>query len=461
MKSSVLVLTSGLLMASLSCYSEIVLPSVFADHMVLEQKSKVSVWGWSNSAETIKINGSWNGDTITTKASAEGYWIAELPTSAAGGPYTLTIKGNNETKTLTDVMLGEVWLCSGQSNMEFTANWGLQNKETEVSKADFPGIRFFHVPKHGAPYPQEQTKANWVACSPQTMPNQSSVGYYFARMIHQTLNVPVGIIESDWGGSSAEVWIKPDRISTHNHFDENGWVPVKPGVLYNGMIYPVIPYGIAGVLWYQGETNTSFAGNYATVLDSLVSGWRRDFKKDFPFYFVEIAPFAYDSTKQQGYIVREQEQKAQQLIPNSGMVSTQDIAGDIHDIHPKDKLDVGERLARYALAETYQHPAGPYKTPSLKSAEVKGNKIIVTVDNADGGLMTTEKNIPYFQIAGADGNYVAATAEIKGDQIIVQAKGIASPTTVRYCFTNSAVPTIFSKNGHLPLDPFRTDAKSE
>lgn len=459
MKSSVLI--SGLLLASLSCSSEILLPAVFADHMVLERQSKVAVWGWSNSAETIKINGSWNGDTVTTKASAEGYWMAELPTGAAGGPYTLTIKGNSETKTLTDVMLGEVWLCSGQSNMEFTANWGLDNKQAEVAKADFPGIRFFHVPKRGAPYPQEFTKASWVTCTPQTMPNQTAVGYYFARLLHQTLHVPVGIIESDWGGSSAEVWIRPDRISTHNHFDENGWVPVKPGVLYNGMIYPVVPYGIAGVLWYQGETNTTFADNYAVVLDSLVTGWRRDFKKDVPFYYVQIAPFAYDSTKQPAYILREQEDLAQQLIPNSGMVSIGDIAGDIHDIHPKNKLDVGERLARYALAETYNHPIGPYKNPTLKSAQTSGNKIILTVANADGGLITTDKNIPNFQIAGEDGQYVTAKADIKGDKIEVTSPQVSAPLTVRYCFTNSAVPTIFSKNGHLPLAPFRTDKKSE
>lgn len=461
MKSNVLVLTSGLLLASLSCSSEILLPSVFTDHMVLQRESKVAIWGWADPSETIKVAGSWGADTATAKTDAQGHWQVDLPTGAAGGPYTLTIKGNSQTKTLTDVMLGEVWVCSGQSNMEFTANWGLQNKQAEVAKADFPGIRFFHVPKIGANYPQDDCKAHWVTCTPQTMPDQTAVGYYFAKMLHETLNVPVGIIEAAWGGTPAEVWIKADRVVTHNTFDENGWWPNKPGVLYNGMISPVIPYGIKGALWYQGESNTYTPGNYAQLLDSLVQGWRRDFHNDFAFYYVQIAPFAYDSTHQKAFILREQEDLAQHMIPNSGMVSIGDIAGDIHDIHPKDKLDVGERLARYALAETYHHNVGPYKNPSYQSQTIKGKKIVVTINDADGGLMTTEKDIPNFQIAGADGNYVNATAEIKGDQIELEAKNVTAPQTVRYCFTNSAVPTIFSKNGHLPLAPFRTDKKSE
>jgi sialate O-acetylesterase len=464
MKISVLVFTSGLLLASLSCSSKILLPAVLANHMVLERNTTVPIWGWSDPGESIAVTGSWaSGDTIKTQATRDGRWRVDLPTKDAGGPYTLSVKGAWETVTLTDVMLGEVWLCSGQSNMEFNANWGVDNKATEVAQADFPGIRFFHVPKVGADYPQVDCQAKWVLCSPQTMPDQTAVGYFFARELQKNLKVPVGIIQAAWSGTPAEVWVRQDRIVSNptlvaHQFDDHsrGW-PVKEGVLYNGMISPVIPYALAGALWYQGESNTRRPGAYATLMDTLVSGWRQDFGRNFSFYFVQIAPFAYDSTQQRAYILREQQAKAVQMIPGSGMVATGDIAGNIHDIHPKDKQDVGLRLARYALAETYHQPAGPYLTPVYKTATVKGNKILITVDHAEGGLVSTTRDIPYFQVAGADGKYVAAKAEIKKEGIEVQAAGVPAPVSVRYCFTNSAVPTVLGKDSHLPLAPFRTD----
>ena len=454
----------GLLLAAASCSSRIKLPSVLADHMVLERDTVVAIWGRSDPGQPIAVTGSWaSGDTVKAQATQDGRWRVNLPTTGAGGPYTLTIKDKNETVTLTDVMLGEVWLCSGQSNMEFNVSWGLENKETEVAQANFPGIRFFHVRQKGADVPQEDCKADWKLCSPETMPGQTSVGYYFARDIHTTLKVPVGIIEADWQGTPAETWVRADRILSspvlvaHQHAVSSKAAPVKEGYLYNGMISPVIPFTIKGALWYQGESNTFRPGAYAVLMDTLVSGWRRDFGGNFAFYYVQIAPYAYDSTTQMAFVVREQQAEAAQMIPNTGMVATGDIAGDIHDLHPKDKKDVGIRLANYALAETYHQPAGPYLTPVYKDIQVEGSKVIVHADHAEGGLMSTTRDIPNFQVAGADGKYVAAQAEITNEGIAVQAAGVPAPVSVRYCFTNSAVPTIFGRDSHLPLAPFRTD----
>jgi sialate O-acetylesterase len=465
MKSLVLLLIPGCLLASSVCSAKVVLPSVFSDHMVLERNSKAAVWGWADPGETIKVVGTWAlKDTVRTQASNDGHWRVDLQTGVAGGPYILQVFGAHSMVALQDVMLGEVWICSGQSNMEFTANWGLENKAAEIAQADVPGVRFFHVPRIGAPYPQQDCRAAWEACTPQTMPNNTAVGYYFARQLSKTLKVPVGIIEAAWGGTPAEVWVRADRVTSNpelvaHQFDDHatGW-PVKEGVLYNGMISPFIPYKVAGALWYQGESNTHRPGAYATLMDSLVAGWRRDFGQNFSFYFVQIAPYTYDSTTTKAFILREQQDLAQKMIPGSGMVVIGDITGDIHDIHPKNKLDVGLRLANYALAETYHHPGtAPYQSPSYKSMKVEGSKVVLSFNHAKGGLVATGKDIPCFQIAGADGQFVEAHAEIKGDEIVVSAAGIKAPRSVRYCFTNSGVPTVFLKKGHLPLAPFRTD----
>ncbi len=456
-------LTAGLILTSQVCFSQIVLPSVFSDHLVLERNTTVAVWGWDDPNDTVFAIGSWApNDTALGGVTNDGHWRVDLKTGDAGGPYTLTLveKHYHGKVVLQDLLLGEVWICSGQSNMEFTANWGLDNKQQAIQEADFPEIRFFHVPRIGAAFPQQDCRANWVACSPATMPNNTAVGYFFARRIHETLKVPVGIIEAAWGGTNGETWVRAEQVSgdanLQAHFyDEHSkrW-PDRPGDLYNGMISPFIPYGVAGALWYQGESNTYQPGAYAVLLDSLVTGWRRDFGRDFPFYFVQIAPYRYDPRYQKAFLLREQEDMAQHLIPNSGMVSIGDLAGDTNDIHPKDKLDVGERLAAYALAETYHVPISAFQNPSYKNITVHGNKITVTFDHAEGGLMGKPVN---FQVAGADGKYVDAQASINGSTVEVWSPSIKAPLSVRYCFTNSAVPELFATVGHLPVAPFRTD----
>jgi sialate O-acetylesterase len=464
MRRPVFLLATGLLCFHLTCSAKIILPSIFTDHMVLQRLSTVAIWGWADPGTSLHIVGSWNPkDTLTTQVDNQGHWKADIRTSQAGGPYTLWVKGPYDQVLVSDVLLGEVWLCSGQSNMEFSANWGLDGRDSAIAQADIPGIRFFHVPKIGAPYPQLDCKSNWEVCTPGVMANETAVGYFYARLLHRVLNVPVGIIQSAWGGSFGEDWVRPEQVSNsprllaHRYDDHNNGWPAVPGVLYNGMIAPLIPYGIKGVLWYQGESNSYHPGAYAELMDSLVSGWRKDFGNAFSFYYVQIAPYTYDSVKEKAYIVREQQDMAQHLIPGSGMVVISDLVPNVHDIHPKDKKDVGERLGAYALADTYHDSVGPYRSPAYRSMEVKGNKIVLTIDHAEAGLVNKGKDMPFLEIAGADQHFVPASGKISGNTLTVWSPSVKDPVAVRYCFSNSAVPTIFGKVGNLPLAPFRTD----
>ena len=280
-------------------FGKIILPSVFADNMVLQQNSDVAIWGWSDPGETVKIVTSWNSkDTVKIKADNSSAWKTTIKTIAAGGPYSIQILGSSKVE-LKNIMLGEVWICSGQSNMEMSVNWKLINGEEDAAKANNPNIRIFHVQKIGAEYPQQTCNATWTVCSPETMRSTSAVGYFFARELLQKLNVPVGIIVSAWGGTPAEVWIEKSRIENNpelnkakykEHFD---WWPGESGALYNSMIAPVVPYGIAGAIWYQGESNCGNYQIYSKLMKTLIENWRADFKKDFPFYQVQIAPYKY------------------------------------------------------------------------------------------------------------------------------------------------------------------------
>src|SRR5512133_1357246 len=321
-------------------FAKIILPSVFADHMVLQQNSKVAIWGWSDPGETVKIVTSWNSkDTVKVKADNSSAWKTTIKTIGADGPYSIRILGSSNVE-LKNVMLGEVWMCSGQSNMEMSVNWKLVNGEEEAAKANNPNIRIFHVQKIGADYPQQTCNATWTLCTPETMRATSAAGYFFVRELQQKLNVPVGIIVSAWGGTPAEVWIEKSRIENNPELNKSkyaerfDWWPSQPGTLYNSMIAPVVPYGIAGAIWYQGETNCGNYQIYSSLMKTLIENWRTDFKKDFPFYFVQIAPFTYGPTGKAEYL-REQQEIASKNIPNTGMVVINDLVDNIKDIHPK------------------------------------------------------------------------------------------------------------------------------
>lgn len=446
---------------SVNLFGKIVLPSVFADNMVLQQKGDVAIWGWSPAGDRIKIVGSWNSnDTVKVRADNTGAWTTTIKTIGAGGPYTVSIFGSSNI-VLNNVMLGEVWICSGQSNMEMNVNQKITNGEEEAAKADNPNLRIFHVQKIGAKFPQNKCEATWTVSSPETMRATSAIGYFFARELQQKLNVPIGIIVSAWGGTPAEVWIEKTRLESKpelynarysGHYE---WWPEEPGVLYNSMIYPVVPYGIAGAIWYQGESNCGNYPIYSSLMKMLIENWRADFKKDFPFYQVQIAPYTYGENGTSEFL-REQQEIVTKTVPNTGMVVISDLVDDIKNIHPVNKIDVGKRLANYALTETYKQNIGAYKSASFESMKIEKNKVYISFSNAASGLKCTGKTPAKFLISGDDQNFVAATAKIEGSTVVLSSKTVKAPVAVRFCFDDTSMPDVFGTEG-LPLAPFRTD----
>ncbi len=463
MKPSFYILTLIFFSISFSVQARITLPSVFNNNMVLQQQSEVPVWGWAMPLQTVKIIGSWApSDTISVAVSGEGYWKTNIRTIGAGGPYSLKVFiSDNEAITLQNVMLGEVWLCSGQSNMEWKPAHNILNKDQEIASANHPDIRIFQMPNNTATAPQNNCDALWEVCTPQTMVNTSAVGYFFACRLKEKLNVPVGIIVAAWGGTPYETWTKKDLIVSDpvlksvTQFTENKYRPNLPGTCYNAMINPIIPFSISGAIWYQGEANV---GNdyYGLGLQTMINGWRSDFGKNLPFYLVQIAPFAYNSTNNAPALLREQQELVTKLVPNTGMVVISDLVDDIKNIHPLDKKNVGIRLANLALAGTYQMPLDGYKSPSFESISNEKGKLIVTLANAQSGIICKDDKVIGLKIAGTDGNYVDADGKIKGSQIIVSSPEIKKPQYVSYCFDDATIGNLFSKSG-LPVAPFRSN----
>jgi sialate O-acetylesterase len=440
---------------------QIKLPSVIGDNMVLQQNSEAAIWGWGEPGSEIKVTGSWNNDTVKTKISNHSFWSVKLKTPSAGGPFTVNIKSGDEL-TLKNVMIGEVWICSGQSNMEWSASHNLMNAEEEIKNASYRDIRLLHVKKVASETPQENCFGEWEECSPESMKTFSSVGYFFSRQLHQNLNIPIGIIEVAWGGTPAEVWVKPDLIEADPLLKTGAaklltydWWPNKPGVAYNAMINPLIPFGIAGAIWYQGEGNTINHEVYRKLMGTLITNWRRDFGKEFPFYFVQIAPFAYaPGTK--SAMIREAQMQTMSEIPATGMVVVSDLVDNIKDIHPANKQDVGKRLANWALSETYGLKGIAYKHPVYESMKVEKSKVRISFKNVPAGLIMKGDALLHFEIAGTDRVFVPATAKIDGNTVVVSAKEIKTPAAVRFSFSNDAMGNLFSSEG-LPVAPFRTD----
>ncbi|NDI98405.1 sialate O-acetylesterase [Flavobacterium sp. LaA7.5] len=443
--------------------ANITLPAFFADNMVLQRNTTIKIWGWANPKEEIKLTANWTKDTYTITGNNEAYWEIEIPTTNAGGPYTINIKGYNQI-TLNNVMLGEVWLCSGQSNMEWTPSAGIDNAEAEIAAANYPNIRLFTVGKMSSQYPQLDVKGNWQVCTPETMQYFSAVGYFFAKTLKDELkNVPIGIINSSWGATAAEVWmpaayIAKDPVLTEAATKipaESEWCPVKPGYTYNAMIYPLVGYKLAGVLWYQGETNTG-SSVYNKTLGGLINAWREAWQDNFPFYYVQIAPFNYEGGSYQGVNMRDAQRRLLNESTNTGMVVISDVS-TTDDIHPRNKKPVGERLANLALSEHYKIDKGIVNSPLFKNAEIAGKKITVHFNYADG-LYCKSKTSALFEVAGEDGVFYPATAKIKGNTVIVTSKKVNKPAQVRYAWHNTAQADIFNK-ANLPASSFTAQIK--
>ncbi len=449
-----------ILILSIPLSGQIRLPAVIGDNMVLQRNSEVAVWGWGDPGTVIMVSGSWNGDTVKTMISNQARWSVKLKTPSAGGPFTVSLKGS-ELVVLKNVMIGEVWVCSGQSNMEWSADSKIINTEEEVKNANYPNIRLFHIKKLGSETTQDNCFAKWEPCTPETMHSFSAIGYFFGRDLQQELNVPIGIIEAAWGGTPAEVWVRKELVdsdpllkSCSDKLGTFDWWPTKPGVVYNGMIAPVIPYRIAGAIWYQGESNADNPESYGKLFRTLIGSWRQDFGNEFPFYYVQIAPYTYGK-ETRAPLIREMQMQTMEL-PKTGMVVVSDLVDNVKDIHPKNKQDVGKRLAGWALAETYGIKGLEYRSPLFESMKAEKNKIRISFLNVSKSLKCSGTGITGFEIAGSDQVFRPAKAKIDGNSVIISSKEVKNPTAVRYQFSNDAIGNLFSTEG-LPVAPFRTD----
>ena len=449
-----------LLFLSVALKANIRLPNVINSNMVLQQQSTVKLWGWAGPNEKVYVTTSWNNKLDSVVTTRDANWMLTVQTPAAGGPYTITLKGEN-TIVLNNVLIGEVWVCSGQSNMEMNYNWGLPDVKAALANCANSNIRFFYIPKSTAKYPQDNCGGEWVNCDSNTLKSFSAVGYFFGKKLNADLNVPIGLINANWGGTPAETWTETGAINNDDelktaaekqqHYD---WWPYEPGTAFNGMIAPISNYTIAGAIWYQGEGNTIAPDTYSKLLTTMIGTWRKAWNEEFPFYYVQIAPYSYGN-KYLSSIIREQQTKAM-AYPSVGMAVITDLVDNIKDIHPKNKHTVGDRLANWALAETYHKQGLLYKSPMYKSMEVQKEKAIISFDNAPTGLMAKDKVVSEIYIAGTDKIFYAATAKIANNKLIVTSPKVLQPVAVRFAFSNTAMANLFSKEG-LPVNPFRTD----
>lgn len=452
-------LSTAVLLAAASVQADVRLPKIFGDHMVLQQKLPIQVWGWADNGEEVTVTIGEKKATAT--AAADGKWRVTLDALEAGGPVEMTVAGKNSI-TLTDVLIGEVWVGSGQSNMQWTVA-ASDNAEQEIAAADFPRIRLFTVARKAAAEPQEDVEGVWTTATPETVKNFSAVAYFFGRELHKELDVPVGMINTSWGGTIVEAWTSHETLQSDpdfqailersKNFQENN--PNQASVLYNGMIKGLIPFGIRGAIWYQGESNVGRAEQYAELFPAFIADWRKNWAQgEFPFLFVQLAPFRYQGQDPRSLAELWEAQLKTLSVINTGMAVTTDI-GNVKDIHPKNKQEVSRRLALWARAAVYGQDV-VYSGPLYKSMQVEDKKVRLSFKHADGGLVAKDGELTHFQIAGDDGEFVPAKATIEGETIVVSSDQVEKPAAVRFAWDDVAEPNLFNDAG-LPASPFRTD----
>lgn len=469
---------------------DVKLPNIFGDHMVLQRGQKNKVWGTAKANEAITVTIDKQSHKAT--AAADGTWHVWLDPLPAGGPHSLTVQGQNKV-SFTDLLVGEVWICSGQSNMQWPID-ASNDPDLEKAAAKFPKIRMINFPQVGSQEPIWTHDRQWMVCAPETIGGWSAVGYFFARQLHLTLDVPVGMINNAWGGSACEAWIRRDRIAADAKYqplvdrwaqmekqfndlmaknnrteDENKQLGglkgqmggnARLGNIYNGVLKSHLGYGIKGAIWYQGETNAGRAYQYRDLFPLMIQSWREEWAQgDFPFYWVQLADFR-DEKPEPGESdwaeLREAQTMTMSRLPNTGEAVIIDI-GEGKDIHPKNKVDVGRRLARWALAKDYGVKI-PYHSPQYKAMEKQGSAMVLAFDHVDGGWRPFDVNEPRaFTICGEDHKFVPAKAKILGDgRIEVSSDKVQAPVAVRYAWADNPVVNMYSQAG-LPLTPFRTD----
>lgn len=453
--------------------AEVILPAIISDNMVLQQDASVNIWGKAKPGEAVAIKTSWAAKATTTIASADGRWEVTLKTPRATMKnQSITVSGEN-TITVGNILIGEVWLCGGQSNMLFpvgkqdVVKWqtGMEDAEEELKDADYPEIRLFTVPYCLAPDGErDDCEGQWVVCTPESAYNFSAVGFVFGRRLYKELHVPVGLILSAKGDTHVESWTKMDVMKDNplytdvmneyglEHVKQNKFYKV-PSTLWNGMIKPILGYTVKGTIWYQGEANAMRYEQYQQVFTNMINSWRKEWKQpDMPFYFVQIAPY-----KDQPAGIREAQLHTWQSgVKNLGMVVTTDV-GDSLDIHPRNKRIPGERLALWALAKQYGKDIA-YSGPLLKSMRPSDSKLILNFDYAERGLMTpNDEPVKGFYVAGADRQFYPATAIIDSNRLEVSSTQVQHPVAVRYAFANYFHANLYNAEG-LPATPFRSDS---
>lgn len=421
-------------------HADVRLPHVLGSHMVLQRDAPVTIWGWADPDEKVTVT--MKDTVLSTSAASDGTWQVQLPAQSADNtPRAITVAGTNTIK-LSNILFGDVWLGSGQSNMEWQLK-SSQNAEAAIAAASHPQLRLFHIPKTKAEQPADDVNASWKVCEPASVPQFSAVLYYFGLKLHQETGVPMGLINTSWGGSPIEPWTVTEDSS---------------GVMYNAMVAPLTNLSVRGATWYQGETNilhkNGFA--YAEKMKDLITGWRRTFDQEhLPFYYVQIAPWS--GRYEAGQLPALWEAQTATLnLPHTGMAVTTDLVDDISDIHPRNKLDVGNRLALWALAKDYDQSDQVYSGPIYRSVSFEEHTAIVEFHFASGGLKSRDgEPLNEFRIAGADGQYFDAEATIDGSTVRLHADEVAEPTQVRFGWHKLANPNLVNAAG-LPASPFQT-----
>jgi sialate O-acetylesterase len=452
-------------------HADVSLPNIFSDNMVIQRDKPIRVWGWATPDEQVKVKFKWK--SARTRADASGRWIVELPAmQASAKPRTLVVKGPNKI-AIRNILVGEVWLCSGQSNMEWPMH-GTQHWREETNA--FPEIRLCKVPKLQIATPTNNATVKWTLCAGNDKAGFSGVGFHFGKTIHEAIDVPVGLIQAAVGGTSIEPWTTLsgyDTIPSLKHradqirnqpadFVANFWTPAS---LYNGMVYPVIPMSMRGIIWYQGESNVYEKDTdiYSDKMHALVNGWRKNFhQQDLAFYFVQLAPYTYHGERDalpfdSLPLFWDAQLHAMRTITNSGMVVVSDVTGNTRDIHPRHKRKVGQRLARWALARNYGKTNMVTSGPIFRKMIVKGTKAILDFDFYAEGLKSRDgHSLTAFSMAGPDEIFKPAAALIENNTLVVTSPYVETPTAVRYAWHESAVGNLCNSED-LPALPFRTD----
>lgn len=460
-------------LCSISAQAQLKLASLFTDNMVLQQQSHAPIWGWDDAGKSISITTSWNGKHYRAIAASTGKWMVKVVTPAYGGPYTITISDGKAIK-LNNVMIGEVWLCTGQSNMEMPMkgfkSQALVGSAEAILRSTNNNIRIYTVPRSSVTELKDNSKpSEWHVASPEFVANFSATGYYFGRLLNEILHIPVGLINDSYGGSTVEAWMDPEALKDYPEIripaktDSIKFVSRTPTTLYNGMLYPVIGYDIKGCIWYQGESNYERPDQYEKLFPAMVQRWRALWGQgDFPFYYAQIAPYDYTQLppfnsggKYNSAYLRDAQRKALKYIPNSGMAVLMDI-GEQATIHPTHKEPGGTRLAYLALAQTYGIKGFDYASPLYRDMSVTGSIVTIRFENAENGLTSYNKPLQCFEVAGKDKMFHPAMAAISGSTIVLSSPLVKEPVAVRYAFRDFIVGDLFGANG-LPVSSFRTD----